>query len=378
MKSFFVLLLFILVSATADAQPSTTKTPKKYRTIQKILDKATTDKLTGVVVYISHPAYGKWTVTSGYADVQTKALIQSDNIFSMGSIGKMYNAVAALKLIETDRLHLDDKIASYLSPEIIDNLPNAKEVTVRQLLAHTSGFVNYEADAELNGLYLSSLLKLDTLTYLNALRRYVFGKNALCKPGTEFHYSSTNYMLLAMIMDKIVAEGHSEYLRKLFRELNFQKTYYRQTPPDKNVKYYGDVNKDGALEDLTAQTFETTNWFIGDDGVYAPIEEAGRFLEDLANGKILNSQSWKEMTTWNNEKKPDYGLGLMADKSFPYKFLFGHSGRGIGTTTDLYYFPNQKITVAIFCNTGIRASSPEFKKSYLKMRTRIVKKLFLF
>jgi len=377
MKSF--LLSFILISVAASAQPSsTTKLPKKYRTIQRILDKATADKLSGVVIYISHPTYGKWTGTSGYSDVQSKTRIQSDNIFSMGSIGKMYNAVAALKLTEEGRLHLDDKIASYLPLEIIDNLPNAKEVTVRQLLAHTSGFVNYEADAELNQLYLSGLLKLDTLTHLNALRRYVFGKNALCKPGVEFHYSSTNYMLLAMIIDKIVAEGHSDYLRKLIHDLNFQKTYYRQTPPEKNVKYYGDVNKDGVLEDLTAQTFETTNWFIGDDGVYAPIEEAGKFLEDLANGKILSSQSWKEMTTWDNEKKPSYGLGLTADKSFPYKFLFGHSGRGIGTTTDLYYFPNQKITVAIFCNTGIRASSLEFKKSYLKMRTKIVKKLFLF
>src|SRR5689334_13880405 len=128
MKPF--LLLFILFSVAANAQSSITKTPKKYRTIQKIIDKATLDKLSGVAIYISHPSYGKWTGISGYADVQTKELIQSDNIFSMGSIGKMYNAVAALKLTEEGRLHLDDKIAAYLSPEIIDNLPNAKEVTV--------------------------------------------------------------------------------------------------------------------------------------------------------------------------------------------------------------------------------------------------------
>jgi D-alanyl-D-alanine carboxypeptidase len=132
------------------------------------------------------------------------------------------------------------------------------------------------------------------------------------------------------------------------------------------------------VEDLTAQTFETTNWFTGDDGVYAPIEEAAHFLQDLMKGKILNQETLREMMTWNNEKKPDYGLGLMADKAFPYGFLIGHSGRGIGVTNDLYYFPKQDITVAIFCNTGYRMGSRNLKKTYLKMRTKIVKKLFLF
>jgi D-alanyl-D-alanine carboxypeptidase len=103
----------------------------------------------------------------------------------------------------------------------------------------------------------------------------------------------------------------------------FSNTYYRQTPTHKNVTYYGDLNQDEVAEDVTAQTIETTNWFIGDDGVYATIEDAAHFLQDLMKGKILNQQSLKEMTTWNSDKKPDYGLGLMADKSFPYKFLIG-------------------------------------------------------
>ena len=167
-------------------------------------------------------------------------------------------------------------------------------------------------------------------------------------------------------------------MRKLIGQHGFSNTYYRQTPPHKNVTYYGDLNKDEVAEDVTAQTIETTNWFMGDDGVYATIEDAAHFLQDLMKGKILNQQSLKEMTTWNNDKKPDYGLGLMADKSFPYKFLMGHSGRGIGTTTDLYYFPKQDMTVAIFCNNGLRAAAPGFGKSYNKMRARIIKKLFLF
>lgn len=351
--------------------------PKKYKKIQKYLDQATRGQLTGVIIYIKSAKYGEWTATSGYADVSSIQPLQKDHIFSMGSIGKMYNAVAVLKLAEEGKIKLDDKISNYLSTDIIDHLPNAKDVTVRHLLAHTSGFENYDTDPELNRLYLAGLLKLDTLSRINALRRYAYEKPALCKPGAEFHYSSTNYLLLAMIVDHIVPDGHSDYLRRLLDEHGFVNTYYRQTPPQKNLHYYGDLNQDNVIEDLTAQTIETTNWFTGDDGVYAPIDEAAHFLQALMDGEILNQQSLKEMKKWNDHKKPDYGLGLMADKSFPYKFLMGHSGRGIGTTTDLYYFPEQEMTVAIFCNTGLRASAPMFRQSYNKMRARIIKKLFI-
>jgi len=352
--------------------------PRKYKKIQKYLDQATRDKLTGVVIYISTPKRGEWTGTSGYANLENKQGIQKDNIFTMASIGKMYNAVAVLKLAEENKIQLDNRIENYLPFEIAENIPNAKTVTIRQLLNHTSGFVNYENDPELVRLYTSGKLKLDTLSRMDVLRRYVFGRASLSAPGTKYDYCSTNYLLLAMIVDKVVTEGHSDYLRKLISKQGSVNTYYRQTPPGRNVSYYSDLTQDGIAEDITAQTFETTNWFTGDDGVYAPIEEAAHFLQDLMKGKILNQQSLQEMMTWNNEKKPDYGLGLMADKSFPYGFLVGHSGRGIGITTDLYYFPKQDITVAIFCNTGYRVGSSAYKKAYLKMRTRIVKKLFLF
>jgi len=368
-----LLSLSITLPGFAEKRP-----PGKYRKVQKYLDEATRDKLAGVVIYIQSPKHGEWISTSGYANLETKTRLQQDDIFSLASIGKMYHAVAVLKLVDEGRIKLDDKIASYLPAEIIENLPHATEVTLRHLLGHSSGFVNYEKDPELVRLYISGQLKLDTLSHLDALRKYVFGKPGLFKPGEMYRYSSTNYLLSSMIVDKVVPEGHSDYLRNLIRQHSFSNTYYRQTPPEKNVNYYGDVNQDGALEDLTAQTHETTNWFAGDDGVYAPIEEAAHFLQALMKGKILTEKSLKEMRTWNNARKPDYGLGLMADKSFPYGLLMGHSGRGIGVTTDVYYFPKQDMTVAIFCNTGLRGSAPVFSKAYFRMRARIVKKLFLF
>src|SRR5690349_18728484 len=207
-KRLFTFGLIGLLLAIAPSGFSGKGPPGKYRKIQKYLDQATRDKLAGVVVYIQSPKHGEWIITSGYANLEEKTRLQRDHIFSLASIGKMYNAVAVLKLVEAGRLKLDDKIADYLPVEIVANLPNGTEVTLRHLLRHASGFVNYENDPELVRQYISGQLKLDTLSHLDALRKYVFGKPALFKPGEKYHYSSTNYLLVAMIVDKVLPEGH--------------------------------------------------------------------------------------------------------------------------------------------------------------------------
>lgn len=356
------------------------KTPhQKLRKIQKYIDNATRDKLAGVVVYIKSEKYGTWIGTSGYSNVENKTPITKESIFSLASIGKTYNAVAVLKLVEQGKIGLDDKIEKYLPKEIIDGFPNANQVTIRHLLGHTSGLYNYNSNEELNELYLSGNLSLDTLSHIDALRRYAYGTRLNTKPLGTYKYSSTNYLLLTKIVDSILPEGHEAYLRNnILSKNNFKNTYYKQTPPVNLVDHYGDIEKDGSINNLSAQTIETTNWYSGDDGVYAPIEEACNFLEMLVKGKILNEETLVEMMTWNDEKQPDYGLGLMADKGFPYSFLMGHSGRGIGITTDLYYFPKKDMVIGIFCNTGLRSGPKEIGDVYYKMRNKIIKKIFLF
>jgi len=88
----------------------------------------------------------------------------------------------------------------------------------------------------------------------------------------------------------------------------------------------------------------------------------------------LNEDLLKEMKTivFN-----EYGLGLEYDKGFPYKELIGHSGSGIGTRTDLYYFPRQGMTIAILTNSGLRGANKKFPKAYYKMRSKIIIKFFI-
>lgn len=113
------------------------------------------------------------------------------------------------------------------------------------------------------------------------------------KPGEKYSYSSTNYLLLAMIMDKVLGRSHQTYyVDRILKYLNLENTFYRQKPDSMFSQHYGGLSDPSMLENITLQMIETTNWFMGDDGVYSTAREAGIFMEALNKGKIVNEQSW--------------------------------------------------------------------------------------
>jgi len=351
---------------------------RKFRKVQRVIDKSIDDGLAGVSVYINHPKLGEWEGASGYANLETSASLTTNHVICLASVGKTYAATAAMLMVEEGLIDLDAQISEYLPSEIIEGIPHAKQVTVRQLMNMTTGFYNYDRNPVLNQLYLEGQLKLDTLTHQKALERYVYDEEPRRLPGTGYNYSSTNFMLLAMIMNGQLGYDHEEYYqKKITGPLGLKDTYYRQTPTKNLAQHYGDLSEDGKLENITRQTLETTNWFMGDDGVYATARDVGRFMHALNTGKIVNSESWKEMTTWVMPKDNDYGLGLMTDKTILYRRIIGHSGVAIGATADVYYLPKKNMTIAIVSNSGKRNGDAKFKKAYNKMRTRIVMKMLI-
>ncbi|MEP1096991.1 MAG: serine hydrolase domain-containing protein [Cyclobacteriaceae bacterium] len=350
--------------------------PAKFRKIQKHMDKAVDAGLSGLVISVKHSKLGEWTGVSGYANKEKAELMRENHVMALASISKTFTAVATMLLVEDGKIELDKPVGDYLSDEIVGDLPNTEKLLVRNLLNMTSGLVNYERDSTLNAIYLSGRLSLDTLSHLEAIQRYVVGKPALFEPGERYSYSSTNYLLLSLIMDEVLGGYHGDFYReRIFKPLNLKNTYYRETPGSNHVATYGDLDRNGEQDDITDMTIETTNWFIGDDGVYADAKDALHFMESLFKGKIVSAESLEQMKTWVND---DYGFGITYDKGFPFKELMGHSGVGIGTTTDSYYFPSKDMTVAILSNSGIRASPRKYRKAYYKMQTKVMMTLFLF
>lgn len=360
---------FIVVTTNAFSQSG------KIEKLQKALDKAVAAGLVGISFYVDHPDLGSLTLNSGHADLANKIPMTSNRIFSLASVGKTYTATAMMLLAQENKIDLDGKIATYLPSEVIEGITNANQVSVRQLLNMTSGFYNYDRDPELNRLYLEGKLSLDTVSHLDILRKYAFNKPAVSQPGETVSYSSTNYVLLTMIMDRVLGYDHTEFInRKIIQPLGLKNTSYRTVDEARLTQHYGDLENDGRLEDITHMSVETTNWFKGDDGIYATAEESAIFMKSLLRGRIVNESSLGQMKQWVDK---NYGLGLMYDKALPYKEVIGHTGRGIGSTIDVHYFPRQEITISILCNTGKRVGDRKFRKAYNKLRNRIALILFV-
>ncbi len=142
-----------------------------------------------------------------------------EDAFRIGSITKMFTATVIIQLAEDGVLTLDDPLSRWL-PEVADQLPNGDQITLRHLLTHTSGLFNIvENEAYYADLFAAVKMDEDTGAASLAcvqrdphdtLSRYVYGKDALFEPGTQWNYSNTNYTLLGMVIEKATAIRRSQ------------------------------------------------------------------------------------------------------------------------------------------------------------------------
>ena len=202
---FKIILCLLLFSGAFYAQG---QAHRKFKKVQKVIDRSIEDGLAGVSVYINHPKFGEWQGASGFANLETQEPLTSDHLICLASVGKTYAATAAMLMQEEGLLDLDAKISQYLPTDIIQGIPHASEISVRQLMNMTTGFYNYTRHPVLNQLYLEGKLKLDTISHKKALESYVYNEEPWALPGTRYNYSSTNFMLLAMIMDQVLGYSH--------------------------------------------------------------------------------------------------------------------------------------------------------------------------
>ncbi len=374
------LLWMVMGCPTSSKAQKATQIPSKYRKIQKYVDQAVANGLVGLSFYIDHPKHGQWSYQAGYAELESKSPITESSVFYQGSISKTYTAVIMLRLVEQGLLALDGKMSEYLPKDVADGFEYGDQVTIRQLLNMTSGFPNFEYDEQALEDFFSGKLNLGSTPPPIVLEQYIYGQPANFQPGERYQYSSTNYILLCMIMEVVAGRPHEELYTEFFREHGLNNTYYKneRAPSHLLVNGYADENDDGEFENSTQQQKAYVDWSYGEDGITSTIDDMARFMNLLLTGSIINEQSLEEMKTWGIPDNPRYGLGLMYDKGFPYKYFIGHSGWGFGTQANLMYFPEQDITIAIFCNTAYRFGGESIEKAHDKFLTRTAKKLFLF
>lgn len=294
----------------------------------------------------------------GYSDRDAKTPMKSNDRMLAGSTGKMFAAATALQLVKDGKIGLDDKIEKYLGNEPwFSRLPNAKDVTVRMLMNHTSGLVRYEFKKEFTDLLTANPMKAWTPEERLA---YLFDEKPPFEAGKGWDYSDTNYIVLGMIIERVTGKKFYDEARKRFiKKFKLDGTIAQESPmmPGVVQGYAGAANpfggKDAMIENGKFVVNPQLEWTGG--GWASTSHDLARWAKLYFEGNAFDSSLMPQVLDGVAAKlgpNVKYGLCVII-RPTQAGTSYGHSGFFPGYLTDVMYFPEQKIAIAVQVNTSV-------------------------
>lgn len=324
-----------------DLAPARLLLPEALAALTRTLDAAASaDKFSGAVLIAQR---GKVLLEKawGQADHERGVPVSPDTQFRLGSMNKMFTAVATLQLVDAGKLSLDDTLGKHL----IDypNKDIASKVTVRHLLTHSGGtgdFFGPEFDE--NRLRLKS-----HADYLQ-----LFGQRApLHEPGSSLRYSNYGFILLGALIERISGMSYYDYVQqKLFAPAQMNST--ASLPESESVprRAPGYMNRDGKW----VRNTDTLPWRgTAAGGGYSTVGDLLRFAEALQAGKLISRDLFAQAT------RPQalgygYGFGVGGEGHW---LGFGHGGGARGMNGELRIIPEQGYVLIALSNLDPPAAS---------------------
>ena len=283
---------------------------------------------------------------AGLADLASATPMTEDARFRIGSVTKTFVAAVVLELVDETKVALADKVSRFLP-----TFPRP-DVTVEQLLNHTSGLVDYLFDPTLQ----STQDKAHGIDELLAVAANV---QSGAKPPGSWAYSNTNYLLLGKIID--VASGSTwpqEVRRRILDPMGLSATFVYGFEPVVGdfVKGYED---DGAgWSDMTGRTHPTVMNAAG--CMISSMRDLGRFWRALNEGQILSPTMLDAMRTRSVPvvQGQRWGLGVESQDGGSLGTLYGHGGGFGGYSTQMQYFAGPDATLTVAVNASIANGDP--------------------
>lgn len=301
------------------------------------------------------------TAVAGVADRDTRVSLKPSDRMPAGSVGKTFVAAAALQLAREDRLDLDAKIERYLGSEPwFPRLPNARDVTVRMLLNHTAGLERHEFKEK----FTTNLTRNpDKVWKPEELVAYVLDDRPLFPAGKGWAYSDTHYIVLGMVLEKVTGKAWFDLLRqRLLKPLRLKDTLPAESRviPRLVQGYAGKDNPFGGTDAMITDgrfAFNPQNEWTG-GGVVSTPRDLARWARELYTGRLIAPALRKEMLEGiETDMGPGvkYGLGVLIRLS-ERGITWGHSGFFPGYLTDMAYFPDLRLAVAVQVNSSVPRS----------------------
>lgn len=343
--------------ATAASTPAPAVPPATAARLDRALARAQKALLLpGVAATVIFADGATWTGALGMADVAAGRPVTAETPFAAASVTKTFTSALVLRYVDRGLLALDDPLARWLP-----DWPNARKITVRMLLGHTSGIPDYFRNPKLD--LALNRDKMRAWTAAEVLEGYV-PKGAVFPPGTGWSYSNTNYLLLGEIAAAVGGAPWEELAqRELLAPLGLDSTYVQaiEEPPVPPALAYRiidgfrgptpEVRTDGS----TVVPFRSVVTAAGAAGAVASTTgDLARWARALYGGTtVLSAATRREMLTF--VKAYAYGLGTsyglgVSRVRFDGHSAWGHTGALVGTRAAIRHFPKEKVTIAVLFN----------------------------
>lgn len=297
----------------------------------------------------------------GYKNFPDRSLNDSNTIFQIGSVTKQFTATVIMKLQEESKVSLHDTLSKYFPV-----FKYAKQITLENLLTHTSGLYDYASDIDDEDSAIS-LHPVDK----QLVTDIIFKHDLYFKPGTQFRYCNSGYYLLGLIIEKVTGKSYEQNVRDIiFTPLQMRHSFFDfKNIADTNIATgYQEITNTSQKEATAWRWDSTVSYAAG--AIYSTTGDLYKWTQAIGEQKILLPGSWKAMLTAHLS---NYGFGFYVDSVFR-KPTYTHGGGIPGFISYICYFPANDVSIILLCNQGwfgealnvmnIDLSAIVFKKSF--------------
>lgn len=286
----------------------------------------------------------------GMANLELGVPLQPDMVFRLGSITKQFTAAAILMLAEEGKLSVQDRIEKHLP-----GYPtHGHTITIEHLLTHTSGIQSYTGmPGWMNDRIMAPMKPQEIIDG--------FKKEPMnFAPGERYAYNNSGYILLGAIIEKLSGKSYEAFVKeRIFDPLGMTSSYYDNSEPiikRRAAGYTGD-----AKEPRNARYLSMTQPYAA-GSLASTVDDLARWDQALAAGKVLKpeslAQAWKPFVLKSGEPTT-YGYGWGPGKLRGRRSI-AHGGGIFGFSTFAMSLPDDKVYVAVLCNSDSPATDPGF------------------
>ena len=351
------LLLAFLLARLAAPQAGMAGKPVQPEQIDHLFAALASARTPGAAVLVLENGRVIFERGYGVSDLRSFQKIDAHTNFRLASCTKQFTAMAIMLLVHDGKLHYEDRLT-----DVFPDFPEyGKSITIRNLLNHTSGLLDYE-DLMAKPPAEASAEKIPQIKDAGVLDLLKQQKTTKFPPGTKWDYSNSGYAVLAMAVQRVSGQPFGDFLRdRIFAPLKMNATVAYER--DRNTvanRAYGHT-QDGAARETGWREMDqsSTSAVLGDGGVYSSLDDLAKWDQALAHYTLLSKSEMEPAITPvkvldGSVKEPDgtpaaYGFGWFLN-SYKDRRRMWHYGETVGFRTTIQRFVDDKLTIIVLCN----------------------------